>query len=311
MKIGSKSQEILEYLNPGEGIGLTIGNFDGVHRGHQALLKDFVDDCKNYNLKSLVLTFDPHPKHILSPRDPYAARLFPIEDLTERMREHSVDFLWVQEFSMSLAQLTPEEFIAKFLQALPIKYLLVGHDFRFGKERKGRIEDLLTWCEMEKVPLKVFSPYEIDGKRVSSSLIKDLLIEGDLDNVEHFLGRKYNVSGTVVPGHKRGGGIGFPTANLNQPIPLKNGVYLTILKVDNKSYKAITNVGLRPTVNSNMDLWNKNIETHVPDETLSLYDKKIEVEFHKYVRTEKKFNSLDELKNQILLDLDFFHTFWK
>lgn len=303
MKISSNIKELLAQLDSNQGLGLTIGNFDGVHLGHQKLLQDFVEDCKNYSLQSLVLTFDPHPKHILNPRDPYAFRLFPIKDLIIRMQMAFVDHLWIHNFNLELAKLSPEDFIKEFFDKLPIKYLLVGHDFRFGKERQGQIEDLLDWCKSKKVPLKVFSPYEFEDKRVSSTLIKNLLIEGDLQSVEKFLGRKYCVYGTVVKGHNRGEGIGYPTANLDQPIPLKNGVYATQLKFENQSYHGITNVGLRPTVNSNMDLWNKNIETHVPGEKLALYGKDVIVEFHQFIREEKKFASLDELKQQIAIDL--------
>ncbi len=309
---GSKSDHLLSWTNSaeiksalpaGSGLGLTIGNFDGVHLGHKKLLSDFVEDCKNYNLGSLVLTFDPHPKHVINPRDPYATRLYPIGDLKTQLQTLNLNHLWVQHFDHKLSLLTPEQFIDAFLNPLPIKFLMVGHDFRFGKERAGKIDDLLIWCESKKVPIKIFSPYEIQHKRVSTSLIKDYLIEGDIETASIFLGRKYSVFGEVVKGQNRGEGIGFPTANLNSPVPLKNGVYASKLKVANSVYLSITNVGLRPTVNKNLDLWNKNVETHVPGEKLDLYGKTIEVEFHKYLRPEKKFETLEDLKEQIAKDI--------
>lgn len=303
LKTWTNSKEILGDLKPNGSFGLTIGNFDGVHLGHRQLLTDFIEDCKNYNLESMVLTFDPHPKHVINPRDPYATRLFSIDDLKLQLQQLNLDHLWVQNFNLDMASKTPEQFIENFLDSLPIKFLLVGHDFRFGKERKGKIEDLLVWCEAKKVPLKIFSPFEIEGKRVSTSLIKDYLIEGDLESVAKYLGRKYLVSGIIVKGENRGEGIGFPTANLNIPIPLKNGVYATKLKVDNNVYKSITNVGLRPTVNKNLDLWNKNVETHVPGHRLNLYGQEVQVEFYKFIRPEKKFDSLEQLKAQIAKDI--------
>ncbi len=303
MKIGSSTLDLLENLQDEHGVGLTIGNFDGVHKGHASLLKGFVEDCKNYNLKSLVLTFDPHPRHILNPRDPYAIRLFSIDDLAKQMDNNGVDLLWIQKFDLELAELTAESFINKFLKSIPVKFLLVGHDFRFGKQRAGRIEDLLTWCETQKIPLKIFSPFEVDKERVSSTLIKNALLDGNLDKVSNLLGRRYFVEGKVAEGFKRGQGIGFPTANLDRSVPLKNGVYATALKYGNRKYKAITNVGLRPTVNNNLDLWNKNIETHVPGHSLELYGKVIEVEFYEFIREEIKFESLEDLKSQIKLDL--------
>ncbi len=309
MKVGSNHEAILAQLSPGQGLGLTIGNFDGVHLGHQKLLQDFVIDCKNYNLQSLVLTFDPHPKHILNPRDPYAFRLFTIEDLIEQMRKAKIDYLWIQNFNLLLAQLTAEQFIEEFFNKLPIRYLLVGHDFRFGKQRQGQIENLLEWCELKKVPLKIFSPFEIDDQRVSSTLIKNLLLEGDLKSVERFLGRKYKVQGTIVKGQNRGEGIGFPTANLDLSVPLKNGVYATKFQFEGGTFQAITNVGLRPTVNSNMDLWNKNIETHIPGEKLSLYGQAVTVEFQAFIRDEKKFASLGDLKIQIAQDIQALKNF--
>lgn len=285
------------------GLGLTIGNFDGVHLGHRSLLRDFVEDCKNYNLQSLVLTFDPHPKHVINPRDPYATRLFPIADLVSQMKLLKVNHLWVQKFDVEMASISAEQFIEKFLNSLPIEFLLVGHDFRFGNERKGKIQDLLVWCEYRRIPLKVFSPVEIEQQRVSSSLIKNYLIEGDLKSVSKYLGRPYSVFGTVVKGENRGEGIGFPTANLNIPIPLKNGVYATRLKFNDVYFDSITNVGLRPTVNKNLDLWNKNVETHVPNQKFNLYGQEIEVEFISFIRPEVKFSSLDDLKKQIAQDI--------
>ncbi len=299
----TNSGEILKKTAPQVGFGLTIGNFDGVHLGHRKLLMEFIDDCKNYNIQSLVLTFDPHPKHVINPRDPYATRLFPIDDLKRELQGIGLDHLWVQNFNLEMASKTPEQFIESFLDSLPIKFLLVGHDFRFGKERKGKIEDLLVWCEAKKVPLKIFSPFEVENKRVSTSLIKDYLIDGDLESAAKFLGRKYSVYGKVVKGENRGEGIGFPTANLNSPVPLKNGVYATKLNFGGEVFKSITNVGLRPTVNQNLDLWNKNVETHVPGQRLDLYGKEVQVEFFKFLRPEIKFESLDHLKDQIAKDI--------
>lgn len=303
MKTWTRPSELISAPHQGTQMGLTIGNFDGVHKGHQKLLTDFHNDCKNYNLQSLVLTFNPHPKHIINPRDPYAVRLFDIRDLSDQMYRIGIDHLWIQEFSFKIAQLSPEDFIKDFFEILPIKFLQVGHDFRFGKAREGHISDLLSWCESKKIELKIFSSFEIEDQRVSTTLIRKFLMNAELDKILIFLGRRYYIRGEVKKGSSLGKGIGFPTANLNQPIPLKNGVYATKTYLRDKSFKSITNVGLRPTVNQNLDLWNKNVETHILERNIDLYDQEIKVEFFQFLRPEMKFASVDELKTQIQKDI--------
>lgn len=288
----------------GKKLALTIGNFDGVHLGHQALLKDLKRVSENYGLTSMVLTFDPHPRAILQPDHPFGQRLFPVSDLQLQMQKLGVEILWVESFTERLSQQSPEAFIQEYLNAFKIKYLLVGHDFHFGKGREGKIEHLLSWAQNQGVQIKVFHPHLEQNQRVSTTLIRQLLLKGEVQNVSEYLGRPYQVQGQVVKGHGKGSDWGFPTANINISAPIQNGVYITEVKVDKKTYPAVTNVGLRPTVNKDWDILNRNIESHLLDQSLDLYTKNIEVNFLEFIRPEKKFDTLPDLHKQIHKDIE-------
>lgn len=287
-----------------EPLALTIGNFDGVHLGHRALLKDLELAAQSYGLKSLVMTFSPHPRAILQPDHPFRNRLFSIEDLKEQMSQLHVDGLWIETFNKELSELAPEEFISKYLTPLNIKFLLVGHDFRFGKQRSGGLPQLLEWAKEKSVQIKVFNPYLENDQRVSTSLIRELLLQGKVEEVAHYLGRKFTLEGAIEHGHKVGQGMGFPTANINISAPILNGVYITEVGLEGKLYPAVTNVGLRPTVNTHWDILDRNVETYILGEDLDLYGKNLKVHFHTYLRPEKKFDSLEALRAQITKDVE-------
>lgn len=284
-------------------LAMTIGNFDGVHLGHRALLQDLKLAAASYKLQSLVMTFDPHPRAILQPEHPFRHRLFSLQDLEDQMRALQVDGLWVESFSKELSELTPEEFIEKYLNSLNIKFLLVGHDFRFGRQRSGGIPQLLDWAQAHAAQIKVFNPHMENGERVSTSLIRELLLQGKVEEVAHFLGRKFIIEGEIEKGAQLGQGLGFPTANINISAPISNGVYITEACVEGVRYPSITNVGLRPTVNSKWDILDRNVETYILGERLDLYGKHLEISFHKYLRPEKKFDSLEALREQISKDV--------
>lgn len=294
--------EVREVLTD-KPLALTIGNFDGVHLGHKALLSDLKLAAQSYGLQSLVMTFDPHPRAILQPDHPFRHRLFSTEDLQEQMQNLGVQGLWIEPFNKDLSELDPSDFISKYLSSLNIKFLLIGHDFRFGKGRKGGIPELLQWAESHKVQLKVFHPHLEKGQRVSTSLIRELLLQGKVEEVAAFLGRHFKIEGQVEQGKKLGAGMGFPTANMNISAPILNGVYITETIVDGVSRPSVTNVGLRPTVNDKHDILDRNIETYILQGSLDLYGKELKVLFHKYLRPEKKFDSLNELRAQIAIDV--------
>lgn len=303
MKLFRSLEEISAHFS-GVDIALTVGNFDGVHKGHKALLEDLKHVSASYDLKSVVMTFDPHPRAILQPQLPFSGRLFPVEDLIEQMQDLAVDGLWIERFSKEFSELSAENFIEHFFKPLNIKYLLIGHDFRFGRGRSGSIDQLLSWCQKRGVQLKVFNPYFLDEERVSTSLIREYLFQGKPEEAAKLLGRPYVIKGHVKPGHNRGEGMGFPTANLNISAPLCNGVYITEAEVNGKRYPSVTNVGLRPTVNEQQDFNNRNIETYILDQSMGLYDLDLSVHFYKYIRPEIKFETLKSLSQQIKSDVE-------
>ena len=204
MQYWSKQRDIHAELSSSKGVGLTVGNFDGVHLGHQKLIHELIQTCESSNLQSVVVTFDPHPKKVIQPEELSFDRLFSLEDLKEQMIQYRVDHLWVQNFNLTLSQMEPVDFLKEYLTPLPIRYVIVGHDFRFGKGRKGKISDLQSWCEQKKIKFKIFSPFEFNGVRVSTSHIRKFLLEAQLDKVRQFLGRPFSVCGPVQKGLQRG-----------------------------------------------------------------------------------------------------------
>ena len=163
MKHWSKRTDIYTELSSLKGIGLTIGNFDGVHLGHQGLLCDLAQICEARGWESLVLTFDPHPRKILHPENPFSDRLFSLEDLKEQVVRYSIHHLWVEEFNLTLSQMNAFDFLKNYLEPLPISYIIVGHDFSFGREREGKVSDLQYWCKKKDIQFKRFPPFEWKG----------------------------------------------------------------------------------------------------------------------------------------------------
>lgn len=284
-------------------LALTIGNFDGVHLGHQALLEDLKLVAQSYDLHSLVMTFDPHPRAILQPDHPFGQRLFPIHDLQAQVGGLGIKALWVEKFTKALSELSPEQFIETYLEPLNIKFLLIGHDFRFGQNRAGGVDQLLTWAQKKSAQLKVFRPHIENNQRVSTSLIRELLLQGKVSEISEFLGRPFRIEGVIEKGKSLGSGMGFPTANINISAPILNGVYITSAELKGQFYPSVTNVGLRPTVNPNWGMFDRNIETYILDLDADLYGQNLSLHFYEYIRPEKKFDTLEDLRTQIKKDV--------
>lgn len=283
---------------------LTIGNFDGVHLGHQKLLNELVQTAKKLHTKSVVCTFKPHPRVILMPTQP-VHRLFDYRDQAEMMEKLNVDFLVEEKFSKDLSLMTAEAYLESYIERFyKPKHLVVGYDFIFGNQRSGNTDFLNEFCRRKGWGLTVVPAYEKDGQIVSSSQIRKLLEHGDLKKAEEYLGRPYYLRGPVRVGFKRGRVLGVPTANLSPEIEFvpRKGVYFTKVTYKDKIYPAITNIGFNPTF-ENKDSYLK-VETHLFNFNEDIYGEHLSVELCHFHRDEMKFSSVEALKTQIFKDIE-------
>lgn len=281
---------------------LAIGNFDGMHLGHQALLKKLTDTAKALNLTSAVMTFEPHPREFFAP-DSAPPRLSSLREKLEHFAEAGVDNTYVCRFNRSLAKLTPQEFMQNILRdALNAQAILVGEDFRFGAMRAGSILDF----HEAKFNLISLPQVDLEGARVSSTRVRSALATGNLLEASLLLNRPYSMSGKVVHGAKLGRQLGFPTANIHMrhERPALTGVYA--VKLD--GLNSVANLGFRPTIAGAQKLM---LEVHVLDFNADLYGQHVHVEFLHKIRDEAKFDGLDALKAQIALDVDVARNFFK
>lgn len=281
---------------------LSIGNYDGLHLGHQQLIKRLVSDSKKMGVPSVVLSFNPHPLSILRP-EIQLSYLFSREDLHTQLEQRGIDYFVEVPFTHELSQLSAEDFFNLHLfNKFHPKMLIVGYDFCFGRDRQGDIKFLKKITSENQIQLEVIPAFEWDSLPVSSSRIRRALAEGKLSEVKSMLGRDYYLEGYVVGGRKMGREIGFPTANIQKDsINLANGVYCTTTLIDGLEYSSVTNIGLRPTLGEDHQ---RVIETHILNKDILLYGKKIRIFFKKHIRSERKFPDILSLKNQILLDIE-------
>ncbi|MCE3010237.1 MAG: bifunctional riboflavin kinase/FAD synthetase [Proteobacteria bacterium] len=289
----------------GKAVVLTIGNFDGVHLGHQQLLRQNRELAKKHGALSVLMTFEPHPAAFLFPEKGHY-RLFDREDQKNVLQRLGMDGVFVQSFTRDFSELSPEAFMQKyFLQEFSVKGLVVGHDFSFGRDRRGSAGDLKKFCATHGIEFAQMEAFQRDGDVVSTSRIRKSLQEGQPDVAYELLGRPYFLRGVVVKGDQRGRLLGFPTANLRASVDFhpRLGVYQTQALLDGKVYPSITNIGTNRTFKEG-DLQPIKIETHLLDFSADIYGKKLQVNFLKYLRPERKFNSFAELKAQIEKDVE-------
>jgi riboflavin kinase/FMN adenylyltransferase len=284
---------------------VTIGNFDGVHHGHQALLRLLSEKARENNIPSALMSFDPLPHEYFSKSKP-APRLTSarerytlIAELDESLRP---DMLLILRFGDRLAQLSAEEFVSAVLvDALAVKAVVIGDDFRFGKGRTGDYDYLKTAGDKHGFEVLALSTHSVDNMRVSSTGIRQALLDDRLSDAERMLGKPYRICGRVAHGDKRGRTIGFPTANirLNRPaIPLCGVYSVTMCSPELGDVQGIANIGKRPTVDGVRD----QLEVHLFDFEKDIYGMNICVSFHHKIRDEKKFDSFELLRQQIELD---------
>lgn len=281
---------------------LAIGNFDGMHLGHQALLKRLVETAKSLNLTSAVMTFEPHPREFFAP-DSAPARLCSLREKLEHFANAGVEKTYVCRFNRNFAKVSAEEFMQDILRkSLNAQAILVGEDFRFGALRRGSIIDFVE-AKFNFVGLPQVS---LDGERVSSTRVRAALAAGRLQEAASLLSRPYSISGKVVHGAKRGRQLGFPTANIHMrhERPALTGVYA--VKLD--GLPSVANLGVRPTIEGIPKLL---LEVHILDFEGDLYDRHVHVEFLHKIRDEMKFDGLEALKAQIAADIVVARDFFK
>jgi len=279
----------------------TIGNFDGVHLGHQAVLTQLAMKGDTLGLPAIVITFEPQANEFFAP-DKAPARLSRFREKIETLRSYSIQQLCVLRFNNKLAQMTAEEFIQRLIvDGLNIKYLVVGDDFKFGKDRLGDFTMLQQAGRQHGFQVVNMHTFSVDNVRVSSTRIRQALKTGDLMQAEKLLGRPYRMSGRVAHGDKRGRTMGFPTANIHlhrRKVPL-GGVYaVQLFGIEGEPIKGVANVGLRPTVGADKAL----LEVHLFDFNREIYGEHVQVHFLHKLREEQKFADLDALMLQIKHD---------
>ncbi|NOQ94896.1 MAG: bifunctional riboflavin kinase/FAD synthetase [Methylophaga sp.] len=281
----------------------TIGNFDGVHLGHQAVLNQLALKGDTLGLPAIVITFEPQANEFFAP-DKAPARLSRFREKVETLRCYSIQQLCVLRFNKKLAQMTAEEFIQQLIiDGLNIKYLVVGDDFKFGKNRQGDFNMLQKVGAEYGFQVVNMHTFSIDNSRVSSTRIRQALKAGDLMQAEKLLGRPYRMSGRVAHGDKRGRTMGFPTANIHlhrRKVPL-SGVYaVQLFGIEGEPVQGVANVGIRPTVGADKAL----LEVHLFDFNREIYGEHVQVHFLYKLRNEQKFANLDSLIAQIQQDCE-------
>ncbi|WP_258199709.1 bifunctional riboflavin kinase/FAD synthetase [Paenibacillus endoradicis] len=287
-----------------QSLSIAIGHFDGVHKGHQQVISKAVSTAKANGLASAVMTFDPHPKAILGQGEQYVQCITPLSTKTSLFEQLGVDYVFIVKFDSNFSKITPDEFVTNILKTLHVVNVVVGFDFRFGVGGSGNPEIMRQLCE-PSIQVDVIEAFIIDGVKVSSTVIRECLESGDIERANHLLGRNFEVEGTVVQGDQRGRTIGFPTANLRLHAPYitaRLGVYAIIAHLGNKKYYGVMNHGMKPT------FYEKDIapvmEAHLFDFSKDIYGEKMTIEVVQFLRSERKFDGIAALIEQLRLDAD-------
>ncbi|MCF6166922.1 bifunctional riboflavin kinase/FAD synthetase [Lutibacter sp.] len=281
---------------------VTIGTFDGVHIGHQKVLKNLVKNAKINNAAPLLLTFFPHPRMVLE-KDKEIKLINTIDERISLLKKTGLKFLIIQKFTKEYANKTALNFVKNILvDKLNISKLIIGYDHQFGKNREGDFSQLQEYGQQFNFTVEEISQLNIDSIAVSSTKIRKAIEEGEIEKANNYLGYHFMITGEVVKGRNLGEKIGFPTANLNvsetyKLIP-KTGAYIVKSEIENNTIFGMMNIGYRPTVSGK----HQTIEIHFFDFNKDLYHKTIQVDVLKFLRNEQKFDSVEKLKNQLQKD---------
>ena len=297
------AREELRRAAIGRPTALTIGVFDGVHRGHQALLRRVIDAARTDTLASAAVTFHPHPRQVVHP-NVQISYLTSLEDRLDHLLATGLDTVAAVTFTSELAQVEAEDFVQTLIEELQLAKLVIGPDFALGRQRAGDPQALARMCDEAGIALEIIDLIQDDDAKVSSSEIRTALADGVIDRVNGLLGRRFSLHGPVVLGAERGRTIGFPTANIAVGADLAlpaYGVYATICHVEDREYQSVTNVGVRPTIEDDPAV---SVESHLFDFEGDIYGRDARIDFVRFLRGERKFDGLDALKAQIARDCD-------
>ncbi|HMQ10936.1 MAG TPA: bifunctional riboflavin kinase/FAD synthetase [Oligoflexia bacterium] len=311
-KVSQEEDSVQDFLSTScdSASCVTVGNFDGVHVGHMQLIDKLHEIADQNKLRSIALTFSPHPGEFFSKKS--LKLLMPLKTRVYRLKKAGVDQVKVIEFSKSFSKLSYIEFLDHLIEHYQLKQLIIGKNTHIGKARQGSPEKIKDYLEKKQIQVTVLEIHKVEGDYVSSSKIREYVAQGAIDKANQLLGYAYVLSGPVVKGSGQGTGLGFPTANLNYQKDLcipKNGVYRTTVELDGKKLPALTNIGQAPTIKNSKET---TIESYIPQyKGMALYGKVIKLNFYERIRAEKKFSSIEALQEQIKKDLDKLDHFIK
>jgi riboflavin kinase/FMN adenylyltransferase len=293
----------LDQIQNMEGTVVALGNFDGVHKGHQELIRRTVNTAISANLKSAVFTFNNHPKNVLTGKNVVKNILY-FDDKIKILYDLGVEYIVSIDFNCEIQTMEAVDFINRVLiNTINMKEAYCGFNYRFGYRGQGSPKILMDEGLEKGFGIHVLEPYMVRGEIVSSTLIREHISNGNVDKCLALMGRYYSTRGTVIHGNKMGRNIGFPTSNITideEMVTPANGVYITLCNYNGIKYPSVTNVGVKPTVKQTDQV--KNMETHIFDFNKDIYDRQIKVEFLERIREEIKFDSFEALSKQIHRD---------
>jgi riboflavin kinase/FMN adenylyltransferase len=290
-------------FNPEKPVILTQGTFDGVHFGHQKILRQVVDEALHIGVVSVLLTFYPHPRLVLYPDDNELKLLSTIEEKVDLVSALGIDYLIIMPFTQELSRLRADEFVRDILvEKLHITKLIIGYDHRFGRNREGGMQEMIHFADTYSFELEEIPAQDISESIVSSTKIRQALLDGQVHRAREYLGTAYVLQGKVEEGMQRGTTIGYPTANIRvnssyKLIP-KNGVYAVWVYISEKKYAGMLNIGYNPTFDDKK--W--SVEVHLFDFSQNVYHKEISIAFVSRTRDEQKFEDLRSLIDQLKAD---------
>ena len=293
----------VEEFSPDFKVVFTLGTFDGVHIGHQSIIKQLNDYADKNGGESVLLTFYRHPRHVLFPDDQRLKLLSTIEERCEMLKNYGLKHFIIQEFTPEFSRIKSVNFVRDILvNTLKVHKLIIGYDHHFGRNREGNFEELVNLSNLYSYEIEKIEPQKFDGISISSTKIRKAITEDKFEDAKNYLGHYFSFRGTVVKGRNIGNQIGYPTANIKINNDWKllpnDGVYAVYVNIGLKEYKGMMNIGFNPTFDSQK----KSIEIHILDFKSDIYGEGLKVSVVKKIRKEKKFSSVEELKKVLKLD---------
>jgi riboflavin kinase/FMN adenylyltransferase len=298
-----KTYTDIQSFQPVKNAVVTIGTFDGVHIGHQKIISTLKEEAKAIGGETVILTFFPHPRMILHPEDQQLKLITTIAEKSELLEELGIDHLIITPFTRDFSNLSPEDYVKEILvKKIGTKKIIIGYDHRFGKNREGGIAQLEALAKVYDFEVAVIPEQDVKEVAVSSTKIRQALLDGDIATANAFLGHPFSLNGKVIRGDQIGRTMGYPTANLfieeNFKLIPADGIYAVKVKVGTGSYQGMAYIGHRPTING----MSRNIEVNIFDFDADIYGQYIRMDFLHFIRGDQKFNSLEELSLQLGLD---------